>query len=155
MSSLLAKLLKNPQLLLGLGVTLIVATLIVFALLLISPGNQANPRVDLAESAPRQLETIPQAFAVQKITIRKDGQTIEILSNGVVTRSSLDLSKIQDRKLVSSNKILSLFGSLTLEEFLALATQYFSATQNLTIVIETTYGTKTKPTLSPSATKYA
>jgi len=134
---------KRSQLiiLIAVAVAIIIFTSIIIYLLLI--GQKYRDQVDVEPGSTRQLESGQQTFVVKKITLKRDGQVYEFNSNGIASKLSEDGVTVKNRHLFSNDQIWALFNSLTKEEFEAFISHYYSADGSYTIIIETSFGTKT------------
>lgn len=106
-------------------------------------GQKYQDKVEVNPGTTRQLQSGEQTFVVKKITLKRDGQVYEFNSNGVATKLATDGVTIKNRHLFSNDEIWTLFNTLTKEEFEAFITHYYSAEASYTIIIETSFGTKT------------
>ena len=134
---------SSPKLLyplLGIGITAIVSAIITTALLI---GRNYSQRLEQNSTRVRQIESKTPEFAVNKITIKRNGEIFEFYGNGlVVSFDEKTPQLIKNRRFISNSRLAALFGKLTKETFTSLATNYYSKTDNFVIVIETTQGTK-------------
>lgn len=135
----MAKPAVSPILIFG---VLVVAALVV-AILVVSVRFGINYRAIVDVPITTETNYQEAEFSVRKITLvdRITGERIEILASGEVRVSQND--QLSHRGLLSNSRLKDLFLKLSQEEFESLAKGYFSQDQNLSIIIETTQGTKT------------
>lgn len=97
-----------------------------------------------AETSVRQIGLNQQTFTVKKITIKDElaCQTLTVERNGSATQTNCD-NQIEARDILSNEIVQKFLNTLTQEEFDTLETDYYSPDLDLTITIETNYGTKT------------
>lgn len=127
------------------AIGIVVAVIVVIAVLLFSLKffDSAIPVTNKPLINSNSTDTNP-SFGVRKISLKDlDSDTIiEINRSGVVTIIGSD-KDINHRKILDSQRILSLFNKLSAEDFAKLGANYFSDFLNLQITIETSRGNKT------------
>ena len=132
---------KSKAIIIGLAALVLISLASVVAIATLI-GDRYSQQLNIPTQKITTSNIDTQKFSIKKITLIKDGQTIEINSNGTAIKyigaNSADISA---RKTYSSTQLFNLFNHLTLEEFNALLGHYYSD-ENYTIIIETTHGTK-------------
>lgn len=126
--------------LIGLGLTFAIVVLVLIRNQLITrPNNETT-----STNAPvTQVSTGSHTFDVKRITMVDNAGCFSLTfdKNGQVAKVTCDLS-MESRAILSNQEIQSLLQKLSQAEFNELLPEYFSENLNITLIIETNYGTK-------------
>lgn len=128
-----------------LGLSVLFAIILAIVLLSQSFGQSYSQQL-ASPDIPQQTELNTQTFGVRRIRLQTEGDCgeIEISRNGQASKLGCD-TRLENRIFLSNENLQRLFGNLTKDEFDQLQELYYlpGLAQNLTITIETNYGTKT------------
>ena len=129
--------------LLGLG-----GIFIIIGIVLFSSGSfreAYSEKLD-APDVPEEVVLEQQTFSIKRLLVSQEGECgfIEIKRNGQALDYACDDTRIENRDLLSNERIARLFGSLTKEKFLELEDVYYAPgiENDITITLETNFGTK-------------